>query len=120
MKAIQQVKIKLNTKRSIDVAGIIKQIEKYDVVSFDIFDTLLKRNVKKPTDIFRYMEKKYQKEGFFNERIDAEKRARARAKKEITLKKIYEEMNFDFSKEELERAIAAYNKRDRRFGGVKK
>lgn len=26
----------------------------------------------------------------------------------------------DFSKEELERAIAAYNKRDRRFGGVKK
>lgn len=102
MKAIQQVKTKLNTKRSIDVAGIIKQIEKYDVVSFDIFDTLLKRNVKKPTDIFRYMEKKYQKEGFFNERIDAEKRARARAKKEITLKKIYEEMNFDFSKEELE------------------
>ena len=102
MKAIQQVKTKLNTKRSIDVAGIIKQIEKYDVVSFDIFDTLLKRNVKKPTDIFRYMEKKYQKECFFNERIDAEKRARARAKKEITLKKIYEEMNFDFSKEELE------------------
>ena len=66
MKAIQQVKTKLNTKRSIDVAGIIKQIEKYDVVSFDIFDTLLKRNVKKPTDIFRYMEKKYQKECFFN------------------------------------------------------
>ena len=26
----------------------------------------------------------------------------------------------DFSKEELERAVAAYNKRDRRFGGVKK
>lgn len=64
MKAIQQVKTKLNTKRSIDVAGIIKQIEKYDVVSFDIFDTLLKRNVKKPTDIFRYMEKNIKRKVF--------------------------------------------------------
>lgn len=102
MKVIQQLKTKLNTGCSIDSAGIIKKIEEYDVVSFDIFDTLLKRNVKKPTDVFKYMEKKYNREGFFNERIEAEKRARANNKIEVTLKDIYEEMPFDFSKEELE------------------
>lgn len=26
--------------------------QKYDIVSFDIFDTLIERNVEKPTDIF--------------------------------------------------------------------
>ena len=102
MKVIQQIKTKLNTKCSIDTAGIIKQIEGYDIVSFDIFDTLLKRNVKKPTDVFIYMEKKYNKEGFFYERIEAEKKARAKKNTEITLKDIYKEMTFDFSKEELE------------------
>lgn len=102
MKIIQHVKTKLNTKHSIDTAGIIKQIEEYDIVSFDIFDTLLKRNVKKPTDVFRYMEKKYNKEGFFKARIEAEKKARAKKNTEVTLKDIYEEMPFDFSKEELE------------------
>lgn len=102
MKAVQQLKTKLNTKSSIDFAGIIKQIEEYDVVSFDIFDTLLKRNVKKPTDVFRYIEKKYNKEGFFIERIEAEKKARANKKTEVTLNDIYEELPYDFSKEELE------------------
>ena len=102
MRVVQQLKIKLNTKHSIDSAGIIKQIEEYDVVSFDIFDTLLKRNVKTPTDVFKYMEKKYNKEGYFCERIEAEKKARANNKTEITLKDIYEEMSYDFSKEELE------------------
>lgn len=102
MKVVRHLKTKLNTKSSIDSASIIKQIEEYDVVSFDIFDTLLKRNVNKPTDVFRYMEKKYNKEGFFHERIEAEKRARAKTKAEVTLKDIYEEMPYDFSKEELE------------------
>lgn len=102
MKVIQQIKTKLNTKHSIDTAGIIRQIEDYDVVSFDIFDTLLKRSVKKPTDVFLYMEKKYNKEGFFYERIEAEKRARANNNTEVTLKDIYEEMPFDFFEEELE------------------
>lgn len=103
MKVVQQVKEKLNTKSSIDTAGIIKQIEAYDIVSFDIFDTLLKRNVKKPTDVFKYMEKKYNKVGFFEERIAAEKKARNRKNgKEVTLREIYNELSYDFSKEELE------------------
>ena len=76
MKIVQQIKKKFNTKNSIDVAGIIKQIDNYDVVSFDIFDTLLKRNVEEPTDIFKYVEKKYNRLGFFDERIEAENKAR--------------------------------------------
>lgn len=103
MKIVQQIKKKLNTKTSIDVAGIIKQIDNYDVVSFDIFDTLLKRNVEEPTDIFRYVEKKYNRLGFFDERIEAENKARLKKNNnEVTLEEIYKEMPYDFSKEELE------------------
>ena len=32
-----------------------KLIDQYDVVSFDVFDTLLLRNVLKPTDLFLAM-----------------------------------------------------------------
>ena len=31
---------------------IIEKIQKYKYISFDIFDTLIKRNVEKPSDIF--------------------------------------------------------------------
>lgn len=103
MKKLQQVKDKLNTARSIDVASIINQTEIYDIVSFDIFDTLLKRNVKKPTDVFKYIEKKHNKTGFCEQRIAAEKRARAKKNSsEITLSDIYAEMPYDFSNKELE------------------
>lgn len=74
MKMLQQVKDKLNTASSIDVASIINQIEKYDIVSFDIFDTLLKRNVKNPTDVFEYIENKHNKADFCERRIAAEKK----------------------------------------------
>lgn len=103
MKILQQVRDKLNTASSIDVASIINQIEKYDIVSFDIFDTLLKRNVKKPTDVFEYIEKKNNKTGFCEQRIAAEKRARTKKNGvEVTLSDIYAEMPYDFSNEELE------------------
>lgn len=103
MKILQQVRDKLNTASSINVASIINQIEKYDIVSFDIFDTLLKRNVKKPTDVFEYIEKKNNKTGFCEQRIAAEKRARSKKNGvEVTLSDIYAEMPYDFSSEELE------------------
>lgn len=102
MKILQQVRDKLNTASSIDVASIINQIEKYDIVSFDIFDTLLKRNVSKPTDVFEYIEKKHNITGFCEQRIAAEKRARTKKKGvEVTLSDIYAEMPYDFSSEEL-------------------
>lgn len=103
MKIGQQIKRRLNTKSSIDVAAIIKKIEKYDVVSFDIFDTLLKRNVNESIDVFKYIEEKYDKIGFFEDRIVAEKNARIKKNgREVSLKEIYDELPYDFSKEELE------------------
>lgn len=38
----------------INVEDILKETEKYDVVCFDVFDTLLIRDVMKPTDVFRF------------------------------------------------------------------
>ena len=38
------------------VVKIIEGLERYEVISFDIFDTLIKRNVKHPEDIFSLVE----------------------------------------------------------------
>ncbi len=45
-----------------NVEKIKKKIDKYEYVSFDIFDTLIKRNVDKPSDIFNLTAKKYETE----------------------------------------------------------
>ena len=39
--------------------NIIKMIQPYDVVSFDVFDTLLKRDVESESDVFDLVERKY-------------------------------------------------------------
>lgn len=69
--------------------------DKYKVISFDIFDTLLKRNVSEPKDIFLAtgIVCKHQMQDFKELRIAAE--ARAREKKpsgEVTLDEIYNEL----------------------------
>ena len=79
------------------------------VVSFDIFDTLLKRHVKKPTDIFEIVQIQYNKEhgkhldSFKNDRITAERNARLTAKQEdISLDDIYANLPYsDTEKKEL-------------------
>lgn len=73
----------------------IKQLEKYDYISFDIFDTLIKRNIEKPTDIFKIVEKKYNEVSnkkicnFTQIRISCEQECRKKSKKEISLEMIY-------------------------------
>ncbi|WP_337372251.1 rhamnan synthesis F family protein [Megasphaera sp.] len=60
------------------------------IVSFDIFDTLLIRPFSSPTDLYAFLEKKYNLHGFKKERILAEKRARKASKfQEITFEEIY-------------------------------
>lgn len=44
-------------QRSAD--NIIKMIQPYDMVSFDVFDTLLKRDVESESDVFDLVERKY-------------------------------------------------------------
>lgn len=72
-------------------------IDKNDVISFDIFDTLIFRNIYRPTDIFRILDriakKKYNIDKFFEKRIDGEKKAREKAKnQEATYQEIYAEV----------------------------
>lgn len=74
---------------------IKKKIEGADIVSFDVFDTLLLRNVYNPTDIFQIVQniysKKYNEKIKFKEkRIEAERKARNKSKNEdICFDEIY-------------------------------
>ena len=80
-----------------------KLIDSHDVVSFDIFDTLIKRNCFNPTDIFDIVEMKYNENyekkisKFREKRILAEKLARDKYKQyeDVTLKEIYECLSLD-------------------------
>ena len=79
-------------------------IDNYKIISFDIFDTLLKRNTIKPIDIFELVEKKYNLKNknkiceFKKLRIEAESIARSNSDKEdILLEDIYKEINLDDS-----------------------
>ncbi len=83
------VKKKMNTGKRIDSGALFKAIEEFPCVSFDIFDTLIKRNIAEPEDIFDIMEKYIGRE-FKDERINAEQKARRElGKKEINLIDIY-------------------------------
>ena len=71
----------------------LPDISQYRVISFDIFDTLLLRNVLKPTDIFKIVEQEIEIKGFAKKRFLAERIARTKTlKKEITLDDIYAEL----------------------------
>ena len=56
-----------------------KEIQKYDIISFDVFDTLIMRKILYPSDIFTMMELNLRKEGdrgvsnFARLRIEAER-----------------------------------------------
>ena len=89
-KAIKKILYKLFSKEYKD---IYKEIENYKYISFDIFDTLIKRNVEKPTDIFELIPKRYNKElkNFKEKRINAEHIARKQSKfEDVTLEEIYD------------------------------
>lgn len=75
-----------------------EKIDMHDIISFDIFDTLVFRNVMKPIDIYKIVEQKvldkHKIKGFSKARIDAENKARLLSKKEdITLDEIYKNLN---------------------------
>lgn len=90
----QYINKKRNTAYMPSYENLMDKINNYENVSFDIFDTLLKRNVKEPTDVFdivqRYVGKEYP--NFKVKRIDAERKARSKSlKEEVTLEDIYKE-----------------------------
>lgn len=89
-------KNKIYHASKLDIKKIKDKLNNYDIVSFDLFDTLIKRNVYHPTDIFTLMErianntKALNIRDFKVKRIIAEKKARENCKrKEINLDEIY-------------------------------
>ena len=56
-----------------------KYISQFDVISFDIFDTLLLRMVRKPSDVWLKLEKQEGLKGFFNDRKRSDEKAYAKA-----------------------------------------
>ena len=85
-----------------DIEKICLMFDEYRIVTFDIFDTLVKRNVYSPVDVFQLIEKQYNREhtikikGFASERSAAEQKARRDSKyEEITLDEIYNKLSYD-------------------------
>ncbi len=73
--------------------ALIEKLGRYDVISFDIFDTLIIRSIQKPTDLFAILEKKSGLCGFYDARIRAEADARQKQLNgEITISDIYNEL----------------------------
>lgn len=75
-----------------------KNLLKYDVISFDIFDTLILRPFANPTDLFYVLANRLNILNFHTIRINAEKEARAESMQkngnhEITIYDIYEKIN---------------------------
>lgn len=91
---------------------LMRLCKRYDVISFDIFDTLLKRDVLHPADVFELVElslanagaKQYA--GFAKRRKEAEGRAREKSRyDEVTFDEIYRELPYsDEDKLVLKRA----------------
>lgn len=82
---------------------LYQKLIQYDVISFDIFDTLITRSVYDPTDVFRLIEKKTGIVGFSDTRINAEQKAIQHHDHDVTLDDIYDEIETlaDFEKEKV-------------------
>ena len=109
-----------------DIHKIKRKIDKNKIVSFDIFDTLIKRMVKNPHDVFSLVEKIYNLSNqdkisnFRNNRISAERECRKfNNTEEVNLKEIYKYLSKTYSnkqlrllkekEEEIEKNICKFN-----------
>lgn len=95
-------------KRLQNIADIDNFVKNYQVVSFDIFDTLLFRNVPKPTDVFIVAQelaasKGVSVEDFLGLRIRAEKQAAEKKlpNTDTTLDSIYSELPLGAGEREI-------------------
>ena len=82
---------------------IKKEIERCSIISFDLFDTLIKRDCYKPAELFCFIERKIDQEygvksWFASARVQAEIAARNKSKaEEVSLDEIYNELSLPFS-----------------------
>lgn len=95
----------LDNGSSGDTEQLSKSVSRYKYVSFDIFDTLVKRDVPEPTDVFEIVGKRINVPDFKLKRINAEKQAREKSSSgEVSLAEIYDQFT-DLSQQLRTRAI---------------
>lgn len=89
---------------------IFKLIDNAKFVSFDIFDTVVKRNVRIPTDVFDLVEEEYNElyscnlSSFKKNRRASEKNARRKSiNEEVTLKEIYKELLNYYNSDQIDK-----------------
>lgn len=90
----------LQKKHNFSVEDYVKRLSQYDIVSFDIFDTLIFRPMGQPTDVFYLIGEKLQISNFKNIRIWAEGDARLKCDQkhghmEISLEDIWDNIYED-------------------------
>lgn len=104
-------------------ADLLRKLMNYDIISFDIFDTLIFRPFEKPQDLFYFLEEELNSLRFYNVRKEAEIKLRdlkqeREGHREIYLEEIYEYIeketgiNAEYGKEkelELEREFCFAN-----------
>lgn len=104
-----KLKTILNTYPKINYKKLEEKLIQSDVVSFDVFDTLLKRDVAEVADVFSFIEQKWnqgnldnQLHGFKKARIKAEAKAYEKYNSATTLANIYEYLDVPEGVQELE------------------
>ncbi|MGN0161751.1 MAG: HAD family hydrolase [Lachnospiraceae bacterium] len=76
-----------NKREMVDL--LTPKVMQYDILSFDIFDTIIFRNVNRPEDIFELVGERIGVSGFAEMRISAEKKAISNLGDAYTLDDIY-------------------------------
>lgn len=99
--------LKQNVSYDINQNRIIEKIKKYKVISFDIFDTVIKRDCCDGKQLFDMMQKNLTVvnsnfKNFATNRVEAERKAREKSRREeITFEEIYEEFQSLYSASEI-------------------
>lgn len=83
--------------KRLKASTLASRLMNYDVVSFDIFDTLILRNVSDPKNVFAFLATKYSLLDFGKIRIEVESKLRNKKQqeyghREITINEIYDEV----------------------------
>lgn len=86
----RRIKHCLDNVQTFSGDDLIKIINEYEEISFDVFDTLIKRDVPSPKDVFTLMEENLGIKNFAAYRDEAERKAGS-IKEEPTLTEIYDQ-----------------------------
>lgn len=78
-------------KNELTKEKLIRKVKKYDIISFDIFDTLITRTIYLPDDLFNIIGVKIKDKEFAEKRKIAERCANTNLGKDVNLDEIYTE-----------------------------